>query len=780
MPVLSTRQTVSARTRRTLAPAATAWLLVLSLAAAGAFPRSRPQKKTPWPKAATCPAGCPPATSAPEITATTPEEETTQKELADLARAVHNDSPGAYAKLAGFAAKHAGTLPGARAALVLGYADTTKNRNKEARAWLEKAHQDKLLGDYALFWSAQANRALHRQAEALEELRAIQRDYPQTAMREQVLGALAATAVDLGKPQEALAALEAYAGTSSKPELLLQLAHAKQAAHQTARAAADYQTLYFKFPLSDEAKAAGSALQPLQRQLRNEYPRPSRDLQEKRAQAFFDARKWREARAEFEKLLAQEPREASAAPRQRAQLRVAQARAQMKASPALLAGLKLSDPETDAERLYALSQAWRTRKNETEMFRALHTLLERYPQGRWAEEALMSEANYHWVQLERASAAEFYKRVVESYPGGRYAQIAEWRIAWVAYLQRRPEADGLLQAFLLKYPSSPFTVNALYWLGRNAERGGAPGHARSFLNKAVSRFPQSYFGLAAAQRLAKLAPGEENPAEFLDKIPPAPPLRPLDEPIPVAAGERWARAQALRAIAFDASAEQELKFAFFATAAPRLLLEAAQAAFAQGHFSAGMAYARLVVPNPDARKKSDAPLAAWKALYPLPYEAALRREAAKNGLDPALVAGLIRQESTFQADALSPADAIGLMQVLPKTGRLLAKQAHVRFARNKLYDPEYNITLGTIYLKQLLRATGGPEQALAAYNAGEDRISSWSSERNYEEIAELVESIPFTETREYIQIVLRNAEAYRMIYGVSVPEPPKWHLPVRQ
>jgi soluble lytic murein transglycosylase len=128
-------------------------------------------------------------------------------------------------------------------------------------------------------------------------------------------------------------------------------------------------------------------------------------------------------------------------------------------------------------------------------------------------------------------------------------------------------------------------------------------------------------------------------------------------------------------------------------------------------------------------------------------------------------AGLIRQESTFQADIVSHANAIGLMQVLPKTGKLLARQLKVKYTKNLLFQPDYNLQLGMLYIAGLLRATGAPEYAAAAYNAGEDRIALWKSERNYEEIPELVESIPFTETREYVQIVLRNTEVYRAIYG---------------
>jgi soluble lytic murein transglycosylase len=108
------------------------------------------------------------------------------------------------------------------------------------------------------------------------------------------------------------------------------------------------------------------------------------------------------------------------------------------------------------------------------------------------------------------------------------------------------------------------------------------------------------------------------------------------------------------------------------------------------------------------------------------------------------------------------------MQILPKTGRILAKQRKMKFTKTSLFDPEINIELGMLYIANLTRLTGGLEYAAAAYNAGEDRIALWKSERSYEEVPELVESIPFTQTREYVQIVLRNADMYRQIYGPTV------------
>jgi soluble lytic murein transglycosylase len=747
-----------------------ALILIIGLSFGSAFDvlaqSSTHKHKSKKPKSPPCQTGCKPDTSAPQVAADTPEDEAAQKELSDLARALHNGTPGAYEKLSAFAAKNSANVWGARAALALGYDEYMKNRSGQAVGLFGKAQNDTLLREYALYWTAQAQRALGRNADAYKVLQTIQQDYPNTAMREQVLEAFAPTAVQLGRPQEAIDALEAYSGTTSKPTLLFDRGHAYQAAHQLARAAKDYQAVFYKSPAADEAKPAGSVLSQLMHALGKEYPYPGVEMQEQRARAFYDAHKWKEARSEYEKLLTM-VKDSANPTRQRAQLRVAECRVQLKGSPSLIAAVKTPDLEVDAERLYALSQAYRTAKKEAEMFNALNTLAQSYPVSKWNEDGLMAAGNYHWVELEREKAVVAYQRVLDSFPNGKHAFNCEWRIAWVAYLDRHPDADDRLTNFLLKYPVSSNSVDALYWLGRNAERAGNAARARSLYGKAAERFPQTYFGNAAAARLAKLGPGEENPPEFLEKIPPPPSLRPFDEPIPVAAADRWARAQALRAIAFDSSAEQELKNAYFATSSPRFLLEAAQAAFDQGHYGAGMAYARIIVQNFDSRKINEVPVAAWKALFPLPYEAALRREAAKNDFDPMFAAGLIRQESTFQADAVSHANAIGLMQVLPKTGKLLARQLKVRYAKNKLFEPDFNIELGMVYIASLVRQTGALEYAAAAYNAGEDRIAAWKAERNYEEVPELVESIPFTETREYVQVVLRNTAVYRMIYGQS-------------
>jgi soluble lytic murein transglycosylase len=162
----------------------------------------------------------------------------------------------------------------------------------------------------------------------------------------------------------------------------------------------------------------------------------------------------------------------------------------------------------------------------------------------------------------------------------------------------------------------------------------------------------------------------------------------------------------------------------------------------------------------------DVPMAYWQLLLPRPYWETLEADARANGLDPYLVAALIRQESEFNPDAVSRMNAYGLMQLLPSVGKSMARKDGQRhFTTNELLDPSTNLRLGTQDLRKSIDHYGGQvDYALAAYNAGDSPVHQWMSTNNYKDIAEWVESIPYTETREYVQAILRNRELYREVY----------------
>jgi len=150
-------------------------------------------------------------------------------------------------------------------------------------------------------------------------------------------------------------------------------------------------------------------------------------------------------------------------------------------------------------------------------------------------------------------------------------------------------------------------------------------------------------------------------------------------------------------------------------------------------------------------------------LYPVSFRTHIARCGEEHGLDPHLVAAVIRAESRFRPDATSPQGARGLMQVMPGTGRWVAEQMGLPYDDDLLYDPEYNIRVGCWYLAALLREfAGDPVLALAAYNGGLTNVNIWLSERRW--TGEVVH-IPFPETRHYVAAVLRDQRRYRIIYG---------------
>ncbi len=184
------------------------------------------------------------------------------------------------------------------------------------------------------------------------------------------------------------------------------------------------------------------------------------------------------------------------------------------------------------------------------------------------------------------------------------------------------------------------------------------------------------------RELRAVGAGPVEKSDVLDSIPPVAAIPKLDGPIPLAAVGRQARADALRSIGFDASAELELRAGYAATGEPRLLLEAAQSAAAAGHYGAAIVTVRQIFPQLESQPFSDVPREVWRVAYALPFEASIRRWSAKAGVDPMLVAGLIRQESAFEPEARSGKSAIGLMQLIGPTARIWAKQEKIRlFAR---------------------------------------------------------------------------------------------------
>ncbi|SFR13965.1 soluble lytic murein transglycosylase [Desulfoscipio geothermicus DSM 3669] len=156
-----------------------------------------------------------------------------------------------------------------------------------------------------------------------------------------------------------------------------------------------------------------------------------------------------------------------------------------------------------------------------------------------------------------------------------------------------------------------------------------------------------------------------------------------------------------------------------------------------------------------------------KIFYPLPYRDMIFEYSAKASIDPFFMAAVIKAESSFDPDAVSPKDARGLMQIMPETGQWIAQQINLHpFHPDLLFDPETNIRLGAWYIANLEDEFAGNKiMVLAAYNGGRGNVRKWLKENKISGGIGDIDAIPFPETKHFVKKVLWNYKIYTWIYG---------------
>ena len=210
-------------------------------------------------------------------------------------------------------------------------------------------------------------------------------------------------------------------------------------------------------------------------------------------------------------------------------------------------------------------------------------------------------------------------------------------------------------------------------------------------------------------------------------------------------------------------------------------LFAGRAASARGDHRRAAAILKRRYPELGTPEEGAVPPEARSAYYPLAEADRIAEAARAAGVPASLLFGLIRQESVFTGNAKSRSGALGLMQVMPSTGRLLYRKENGK-GRPDLNDPDANLRLGARYLRQLLDAfPGDTAAALAAYNAGPGRVRAWKKASGLAPEDEFLESIPFGETRLYVKRVLFYQGSYAALYGLPLENaPPVASLPLAE
>jgi len=688
-------------------------------------------------------------------------------------------SPAAYAGVEGYARTHSGA-PAAAAYLALGHAYLLDHRYSEALTALHSANAgDNTLDDYADYFAAQANLQSNQLPAADAILSTFAARYPDSIFTPQVPVLEANLLLQQNQPDRALQALRTHAGEplAAKPDYLLAMAKADAALNQNADALTLYRRILTDAPLSPEASITQARLQST-----GQWLALSLNERRRHADALFTGGKYNEAALEL-RTLAQDP---SLNANERDSLLLSAATCDYKLkrlSTTSLAAIGDSNDDNGAHRLYLLMELARTGNDLPMQQDLVNQLRTRFPTSPWLSEALLSSGNLYMLRRDYPSAIPYYAELARRFPDSKYADNAHWRAAWLTYRTRNyPEAARLMDEQLAQFREGKNIAPALYWRGRlYLDQTHDPAMAAAYFTTETRVFQHYYYAAIAKQRLDTLPSTlTPTPVPSLDAMQPEQ-IPTLTEDVPED-DPHLAKARLLANAGLNDYLSQEIHAAEGSEGWGSLAEAKLYASYGEAYRA--MRSLKKAIPFYTSAPIDELPLDYWRILFPEQYWSTIQREAAGNGLDPYMVASLIRQESEFNPRVVSYANAYGLMQLLPSTGRQMAQKTgySTHLDPNALLDPELNIKLGCAYLKQTLDRFGDQQEyAFASYNAGESRVDDWKAAGDYTGIDEWVESIPFEQTRDYVQAIMRNEQIYRELdhsapqRASKQPEPSERH-----
>jgi len=687
--------------------------------------------------------------------------------LKPMARQLLQDrTPAAYAGVEAYARRHTQEDAGALAYLVLGYAHILDKEYAKAVDPLSRAKpRAGDLGEYVDFYLGTAYFQSGRTAEAVATLTDFEKEYPESLLLRDARVLYGSGLLADNRAKDAIAVLQKDR-QPPRADLELALGKAYAGAGEPVKAAEILRNLYVTMPLSAEASQADVELKQLAST--TQLPPVGLNGRRTRADLLAKGRRFSEAAAEYRDLLN------VVSPSDRPEIQIALAVALRRSgddreAKKVLDGMESSaGTEIGIQRIFNLAEIARSDNDEPGFLQYLGQLRQAAPTSFWLQQALLSEGNYYLLKPDYDKAIDAYRELQQRFPKGGRASYAHWKVAWLSLRQgRTAEAKTGFEQQIGLYPTSAEVPAALYWRARLAEEDKDSAMARAYYQKISERFRNFYYGELARRRLREIrADDDPQPYTLLDRVPAINTGTNITTSDPPTDNLRYQKAQVLENGALVDLAVRELQAAAtedkgnWVTAATAKIYEDA------GRYDGAIQVFKRAVPNYFAVDLPTLPRPYWEALFPKPYWPDLKKFSSQNALDPYLVASLIRQESEFNPGAVSRANALGLMQLLPKVGSSVARQEKLHhFSSEQLFTPEINLQLGTRYFRQMVDKFGTFEYALAAYNAGSNRVDDWLGQGKYRDPQEFVESIPFTETREYVQAILRNANVYRQLYG---------------
>lgn len=384
-------------------------------------------------------------------------------------------------------------------------------------------------------------------------------------------------------------------------------------------------------------------------------------------------------------------------------------------------------PQRSIQRLTALASS--AKKSEVvQVFRKVAATRGGYPD--LAADALVGVVRLGDANIASAAEAELFKR----FPSSAQTATALWEKGWKAWKAKNYKAAEEIWAkgYTPALKNRELAARLLYWRGRALENLGDAEAMKKMGDLLALACPGEYYTYL-------LRPdGGLTSADIPDAYMAASEL------------EDWGFVAYARLDAASAASAED----------PSALFRASRLAYWEGDFSSSVRAFAVFQRSVESESLSSSAL--LKYAYPRAFEADVASAAGRTGLDPAIIWGIMRQESLYEPDVTSSAGAYGLMQLMPGTAK--GEEQKMKLPADSYKKPAGNILLGSNHMIGLLARFKDLPRSLAAYNAGGSPVTRWSKD-GILDMAEWIEDIPYSETRGYVKAVMRNVEAYRSLYG---------------
>ncbi len=616
-----------------------------------------------------------------------------------------------------------------------------------------------LLGDFALYYRASALNHLVRYRESISLLARLEKEYPESPLLQAASFLNAEALFQDGQFQAALEAyrnfIADYPEGSDALKASYRIAACSEKLGDTAGAAAELRRIWLKHPGKDVADEAEEDL----KRLRDKGVAVQSFTAEElfgRGLALFDLKKHRDALAVFSSVPPESlPEQLRGKQAFKSAMSLYLSKRNTEAEQAFA---RLASPESPYREYAVEASYWHARTLERlsrkeSACAALMKLAETSPGSDLADDAL-----YHAGMIMKntgagSEALAVFARLLNGYPRSPLASRVLWENGWSRY--RAGDFPAAAELFGRLLADDAFREKALYWQYRSLEAGGSAETARRILALLLEEYPTGFYALNLEKEKGLRATATPS----LDKTV----LATLQVP------DGPERAKALISLGLYQEARMEISaMRKRIPSGPAATMDVAKLYLAMEDYRSAM---RLYSPRNPAKKTARSSRT-WAILYPPAFAESVSRNAAANRISENLTYALIRAESNFFPEARSPVGALGLMQLMPATAKDTARQMHETVTMPELTIPEVNVRIGTRYLKGLLtRFNGNLVSAVAAYNAGPTPVLRWRKNLAGLREDEFIESIPYSETREYVKRVLAGMEVYRRLYGGEEPSP---------